>query len=221
MLSKKNITLPQVETELKKRLEYPYKWGRYQNNFYNGMTRFIYNLFSFDNLINHIENEFKNTKNPMIKYDDIFNYAINRWFNFWSAEALVEIICQHPNVKPEIDEKNRLTVFYIDNISFDHKTSIFPNGYPGDVNTAKDNPGDLITWLYENQSQEQRKHLKNRLFVILYSPDQEHWRLKAEISWLKSIVDEYINNFDKENLYKFSLEPDSVTLSDVIWAVKE
>jgi len=36
------IEINEIETELKKRLKYPYLWGRKQNNDYDHRTNFIY-----------------------------------------------------------------------------------------------------------------------------------------------------------------------------------
>ena len=206
-----------VETELKKRLVYPYAWGRRQNNYYNGLTNFIYKTFIFEELLNEIDSRFKGKT----EYDDFLNYALNRWFNFWSAQAIENIFCSLPKVEPNLDSKDRLVDFAIQGITFDHKTSVFPKTYPGTLTEAQKNPADLIEWLYENQSQEQRRHLKNRLFIVLYANDNQHWKLKSEISWLRDLVVNYVGSFNPEKLLKFSFESDSVTLSDIIWAVKE
>jgi hypothetical protein len=211
------MNLIEIETELKKRLVYPYIWGKRQNNYYNGLTNFIYKTFRFEALLKEIDSRFKGKT----EYKDFLNYALNRWFNFWSAQAIERIFCSLPEVEPALNSKNRLIDFTIKSVTFDHKTSIFPNAYPGTLIEAQKNPADLIEWLYDNQSQEQRKHLKNRLFIILYSHNKQHWKLKAEISWLINIIRNYVNNFDPNKLLRFSFEQDSITLSDVIWAIKE
>ncbi|MCL4280172.1 MAG: hypothetical protein KJZ60_10940, partial [Ignavibacteriaceae bacterium] len=87
-------------------------------------------------------------------------------------------------------------------------------------NEAINKTDELIRWLYKNQSQQQRKHLKNRLFIVLYSSDEEHWKLKAEISWLKERIEKYMVGFNPHFLLKFSLEKDQYTLADVIWAIR-
>ncbi|HRA73225.1 MAG TPA: hypothetical protein PLB11_10440, partial [Flavobacterium sp.] len=81
---------------------------------------------------------------------------------------------------------------------------------------AKNNPAELIQWLYLNQSQESRKHLKNRLFIVLVEKNKEHWKLKSEIKLLKSEIDTYVENFDSENLFQLNLENNTI-LSDLIW----
>ena len=123
-------------------------------------------------------------------------------------------------MKPTKNNKDRLVDFQIDDITFDHKTSVFPRQYNRSLDYGKGNPRDLIEWLYNNQSQEQRKHLKNRLFIVLYSNKGEHWKLKAEISWLQELIELYVRDFDPDNLYKFSFENSNTTLSDIIWGIK-
>jgi hypothetical protein len=179
------IDLIQIEKELKKRLSYPYKWGRKQNDHFDKHTNFIYRIPSFEEVLKEIENKFLSDK----EHQNIANYALNRWYNFWSAQAVEKIFCSLPNVKPAIDEKDRLVDFTIlpdgrqvDSVTFDHKTSIFPKNFLFPVDEAIKRTDELIKWLYKNQSQQQRKHLKNRLFIVLYSSDGEHWKLKAEIS---------------------------------------
>ncbi len=210
------INLTQIETELKKRLIYPYKWGRKQNDQFDKLTNFIYRTFLFDDIIKEINSKFENDKDKK----NISNYALNRWYNFWSAQAVEKIFCSLPNVKPALDSKDRLVDFTIDGVTFDHKTSVFPKNFPYPVKETVKKTDELIEWLYKNQSQQQRKHLKNRLFVVLHSPDGEHWKLKAEISWLKERVEKYMLRFNPDYLLKFNLENDHITLADVIWAVQ-
>jgi len=207
----------QIETELKKRLAYPYKWGRKQNDYFDKLTNFVYHIQSFDEVLKEIESRFMNDKD----HQNISNYALNRWYNFCSAQAVEKIFCSLSNVKPALDAKDRLVDFSIDGFTFDHKTSVFPKNFPYKIDEAIKKTNELILWLYKNQSQQQRKHLKNRLFVVLYSSDGEHWKLKAEISWLKERIEKYMEGFNPDYLLKFNLEKDHYTLADVIWAIKE
>ncbi|MCH7827022.1 MAG: hypothetical protein IIB83_00325 [Bacteroidetes bacterium] len=212
-----DISLTQIETELKKRLPYPYKWGRKQNNNFDKQTNFIYSTQLFDSLLTEIKKRFGDRQN----YDDLFNYTINRWYNFWSAVAMEQIFCSFPNVKPAMNSRDRLIDFSIDGTSFDHKTSVFPKNYNLPINEAIKKTPELIKWFYKNQSQQQRKHLKNRLFIVLYSRDSEHWKLKAEISWLKKIIEHYMIGFNPHFLMKFSFEKNKEIISDIIWAVRK
>jgi len=214
---KNMINLTQIETELKKRLSYPYKWGRKQNDQFDKLTNFIYRTFYFDDVIKEIERRFKKDR----EHQNISNYALNRWYNFWSAQAVEKIFCSLPNVTPALNNKNRLVDFTIDGVTFDHKTSVFPKNFPFGLDETIKRTDELIKWLYKHQSQQQRKHLKNRLFVVLYSSDGEHWKLKAEISWLKERIELYMKGFNPHYLLKFNFERAHYTLADIIWAIRD
>jgi hypothetical protein len=207
--------LIRIEKELKKRLAYPYKWGRKQNDQYDKLTNFVYSISLFEDVLKETENRFKKDS----VHQNIANYALNRWYNFWSAQAVEKIFCSLPNVKPALDEKDKLVDFSIDGVTFDHKTSVFPKNFPHPINEAIKKTDELIKWFYKNQSQQQRKHLKNRLFIVLYSSDGEHWKLKAEISWLKDRIKKYMEGFNPHYLLKFQLEKNQETISDIIWAI--
>ena len=209
-------SLTEIESELKKRLVHPYKWGQKQNDSFDKQTNFIYNTFLFEESLKEIDKRFKSEKD----FDLYFNYTINRWYNFWSAQAVEKIFCSLPNVKPALDSKDRLVDFTIQGEAFDHKTSIFPKNFPYKIDEAIKKTDELIKWLYNNQSQQQRKHLKNRLFVVLYSADGEHWKLKSEIIWLNERIEKYMLGFNPNYLMKFNFENDKETLSDIIWAIR-
>lgn len=211
-----NLGINDIEIQLRKRLVYPYKWERRQSNSFDNITSFIYQVADFDDLLAQTKARFGSNPN----YNTILNYALNRWYNFWSARAVEKTFCSLIRVKPAKNNKDRLVDFQIDDITFDHKTSVFPRQYNRSLDYAKDNPRDLIEWLYNNQSQEQRKHLKNRLFIVLYSNNGEHWKLKAEVLWLKELIELYVRDFDPDNLYRFSFENSNTTLSDIIWGIK-
>jgi hypothetical protein len=187
-----------------------------QNNDFDEKTNFIYKMFNFESLLEEIKTRFRNDKN----FNAYFNYSLNRWFNYWSARAVETIFCSLNGVVPAKNEKDRLIDFSIAGINFDHKTSIFPNAFNQPLSFALENPRNLIIWLYENQSQQHRKHLKNRLFIVLHSSDRQHWKLKAEITWLKGLIEQYVSNFNVANLQHFSFEPGKETLADIMWAIK-
>ncbi len=201
------MDLERVERELTKRTSIPYKWGRKQTNIWDKKTNFIYKTYSVKRLM-----EIMDTLNSQEK-----NYALNRWFNFWSAMAVEHIFCSHQIVKPNTNSYDRLIDFSINAIPFDHKTSIFPKGFGKSYTYAKNNKKELIEWLYENQSQENRKHLKNRLYIVLFdAKNYKHWELKAKISLLKIQIDNYIMNFNSKNLIHLTFNNETV-VSDIIW----
>lgn len=202
------IDLQRLERELKKRLTYPYSWGRKQSDSWDRETHFIYEIRLFSQLEERIS-----TLSPELR-----NYALNRWLNFWSAKGIEQIFTTHPNVVACQNEYDKTVDFYINNIPFDHKTSVFPKGFQKDISYALEHKRELIEWLYKEQSQQGRLHFKNRLFVVLYDKESsEHWKLKAEISFIKQEIDNYINRaVPFEKFYFGEVE----ILSDIIWIIK-
>ena len=211
------MNLELLETELKKRLKFNYVWGRKQTNNFDKQTNFIYKTNSFELLLNQIETKFKTHSD----YSDLKNYTLNRWFNFWSAKGIEAIFCENENVLPHPNSRNKFIDFYIDKIPFDHKTTVFPKGFKKSIPYTINHKRELITWLYQNQSNQQRQHFKNRLFIVLINSENnnEHWKLKAEMLWLKQVVSSYLSNFDPKKLQTFTFENNTV-YSDVIWAIK-
>jgi len=209
------MDLVAIENELKKRFRFPYRWGQKQNDEMDRQTNFIYHIQDFSSIIERIQSDFSVKPN----HQEYFDYILNRWYNFWSAHAVEHIFCSHKNVTPHT-AKDKTRDFSINGITFDHKTSVFPKGFGKSLEYATVHKRELIQWLYNNQSQQQRLHFKNRLFIVLYKSDGNHWQLKAEIGLLKKIIDQYLASFNIEQLEKFNFEDNSETLSDIIWGIE-
>lgn len=66
-----------------------------------------------------------------------------------------------------------------------------------------ENPNELIIWLYENQG-EMRFDAANRFYVVLIDRDNpfESWKLKRNVSLLKTGINDKIAAFDREKLNK-------------------
>ena len=208
------INLSEIETELKKRHQYPYRWFRKQNDIWDGYTNFIYKTHSWEDLIPKIA---AIVKEYQLDKKELFYYAINRWYNFWSAMAVEHIFSNCKGIVPEQNSKNKLVDFTLQGISFDHKTSVFPKHFQNDLVNAQENKRELISWLYKNQSTQQRQHFKNRLFIIVHKIDGEHWKLKAEPKLLEKEIENYMSNFKPSQLQKFIFTAPTETFSDIIW----
>ena len=113
------IDLQRLERELKKRLAYPYSWGRKQSDSWDRETHFIYEIRLFSQLEERIS-----TLPPELR-----NYALNRWLNFWSAKGIEQIFTIHPNVVACQNAYDKTVDFYINNIPFDHKPERIPKRY--------------------------------------------------------------------------------------------
>lgn len=198
-----------IEQELKKRLVFPYKWGRKQQDTWDMQTNFIYNTPTFEELLSKVSSF------PQ----DLKDYAMNRWYNFWSAVAVESIFCNNEMVSPNPERKDKLFDFKIGEIPFDHKTSVFPKGFNKSLKYAKENKTELVRWLYTYQSQEGRKHHKNRLFIVLFSQDGLHWKLKSDLSFIEEKINEYLSQFNPDNLIEVEF-PEGKVLSDIIFIEK-
>lgn len=209
------MNLKNIEQELKKRLAIPYKWGKKQDNSWDELTNFIYQVTDFQELVNRMEKEFTAKRSKK----DLTNYALNRWYNFNSARAVEYIFEKSMKVRKVQNEKDSRKDFWLQNIPFDHKTSIFPKSYQESLAFAYKNPKNLIQWLYQNQSSEKRQHFENRLFLILHEQKGEHWKLKAEISLLGEKIEEYLAKFNKNKLSKMFISNKWI-YTDLIWILK-
>ena len=211
--------LDYIESQLKKRLPYKNLWFRKQDDVWDKRSAFIYDTPSWDDLVKKMEqtiNRYQYDKKPY------FYYTVNRWYNYWSAMAVEQLFTQATGIVPNPNPKSGQYDFMWNGIPFDHKTSVFPKGFRGGNAAAyafaKANPEALATWLYTNQSTGQRFHLKNRLFIICYANDGAHYKIKAEIGLLKTIIQSYINTFDPSQLIRLQLQAKTETLTDIIWA---
>lgn len=213
----KKVNYVDIETQLKNRWKYPYKWLQKQNDVWDQHTHFIYTISKWESLIEAIATLVKEKNLPK---EEAFYYAINRWYNFWSSVAVEQIFCSLPQVIPAKNNKDKLTDFSIQNIPFDHKTSVFPKGFGKGFAYAKANKEELLYWLYINQSQQGRKHHANRLFVMVYSKNQQHWKLKAEISLLQQAISNYVATFEPKQLTTLKFSENQTALSDIIWVTQ-
>lgn len=211
------MNLSDIEIQLKKRWRYPYKWLQKQNDQWDAYTNFIYSTQHWDNLINEIAGAVQQYK---LNKEAAFYYAINRWYNFWSSVAVEHIFCSLPQVIPAKNNKDKRIDFSIQNIPFDHKTSVFPKGFKNDFAYAKANKEELLHWLYINQSQQGRKHHANRLFIIVYDKSGKHWKLKAEISLLQQAISNYVATFEPKQLTTLKFSENQTALSDIIWVTQ-
>ena len=211
------LILENIEKELKRRHQYSYKWFRKQNDTWDNYTNFIYQTSSWDTLIRKLA-----ILVEMHDFDkqQVFQYAANRWYNFWSAQAVEQIFTEIEGIDPIPEAKDSEKDFYLFGIPFDHKTSVFPKQFNQTFEYAQTHKAELIEWLYKNQSTQKRHHFKNRLFIVVYAENGEHWKLKAEIGLLKNAIQKYIATFRPEQLQSFTFVAGLQTLTDIIWVSK-
>src|SRR5690554_1252441 len=94
------LDLENIEKELKKRYQYPYKWFRKQNDEWDRYTRFIYQISNWESLIRKIAIV---AESQQFNKQQIFQYAANRWYNFWSAKAVEHIFTKIEGVESVVE----------------------------------------------------------------------------------------------------------------------
>ncbi|MEI7538522.1 MAG: hypothetical protein WCJ76_14980 [Comamonadaceae bacterium] len=200
------------QRELRKRLDIPYIWPSRQNDTDDQTTDFIYRCASFDQAHAEAVRRFGTGASR-------YYYALNRWYNFTSARAVEAIFARHPRVIAERDTYHKLVDFRLDGIPFDHKTTVWPKAWKGDLDACMQSPQPLLTWLYANQSRERRHHVCNRLFLVLYREDGAHWKLKADLGLLATRIEEYLDAFTPDDLTTITIG-ERTAQAGVIWATE-
>ncbi len=208
-------SLHQIETELKKRWAFPYHWHKKQDNKSDKLSYFIYDFLYFEDLLAVAEKHLAGRQD----YETMHAYTLNRWYNYWSAVAVEKILNGFHGFEPHHDQKHPTIDFYLNGVPFDHKSTVFPFKYPESQAFAEQNPTHLIHWLYEAQSQEQRLHHENRLFLVFHDANGFHWKLKAEIILIAETLITYVTDFNMGQLKQVAIN-DGLVWSDLVWVKK-
>ncbi len=198
-----------LESTLKK-CAIVYDWcGTKQTNELNSITNFIYDCKSYKELYDK----------AILLEDSIMKYAFVRFYNFWSAQAVEDMFCECEGVKHNKNRKSIECDFFINGVPFDHKTSVFPKGFKKSYQYALEHKEELIRWLYDNQSDTKRKHFANKLYIVLFREDGNHYLMKSSLSLLNSKIKEYMQNYSLETMPKIQFE-DKEARADIIF-IKE
>jgi len=144
-----------TEQDIQRALDYIGEHWQKQNDELDRLTKFVYEIDNLDFIIKICEN----------KSIDL-NYCLHRWYNFQCARYHEFLFCKNGAIK-ESDSRHKTIDFYINDIAFDLKTSVYPKKFRQNLDLSKrKNKNELIVWLYQNQSSEGRQHFDNRLFLV-------------------------------------------------------
>ena len=78
-----------------------------QNNENDRITNFIYETFKYKEVYRRLGDISRDSGLG----DFIIDYGLCRWFNYWSSVGVERIFCEEEGVVPEINPKNRRSVF--------------------------------------------------------------------------------------------------------------
>ena len=203
-----------LENELPKALELiDANWIK-QNSEYDKKSNFIYNT----NTLSEVINKAKENNVPV-------DYAIHRWYNFHTSITCEKIFTEYGAIK-EQNLKNKEIDIYIDGIPYDVKLTVYPKKLsyyrPFDLNTRYGKDG-MARWMYKNQSQENRKHLKNRLFIVCDGKNAfDNLKLKSNFNIIRKQIEDFMEN-RVNGLNKITITDENnkfIVYSDIIY-IKE
>lgn len=162
------------------------KWVK-QSNILDRKTSFIYDIEDFES--------FSRVSNLLLSKSEDVDYALHRWVNLQISNYCEALFCKYGAIKVE-NKKDKEKDIFIDNVPFDVKVTNYPNtAYEKfDLKNIEDK-NNLAIWFYNNQSQEGRKHLKNRLFVVCNGKDNdEKWKNRINLDLLENKIKGFMNN---------------------------
>lgn len=170
-------------------------WKR-QNNYRDKATDFIYKTATLEECLFEIE-----------KTGTDKEYALHRWYNFKTSIQCEYIFCEFGAVH-EQDRFNHDVDIYIENIPFDVKLTVYPAKLahrPYDLSTREGKNG-LIRWYYENQSQQGRKQLLNRLYVVCDGANShENMVMKSNFDLMRKRISAYMQGIQREGINEISI----------------
>lgn len=174
-----------IELEIKKALQYIRPEWKMQNNYNDYKSNFIYRVKTVDECIREAENN-----------NIELQYVLHRWYNFVTSIHCEELFIECGAEKEE-DLKNKEIDIYIDGVPFDVKLTVYPKAlynHPYNLKT-REGKNKMIEWMYEHQSQQGRKHLKNRLFIVCDGKEQYNSLcLKSDFEQIKTKIQNFMQN---------------------------
>lgn len=171
--------MTQLELDLLKCLKLINPDWKIQSNNLDKDTNFIYKCKTLEDCLSEIEAR---------KVDK--EYALHRWYNYMTSIACEYIFCDYGAIH-EKDIYNHSVDIYINNIPFDVKVTVYPAKLSDKPYNLKTRTGknEMIKWFYANQSQQARKQMLNRIYVVCDAVSQsERLKLKSNFYLLRKKI---------------------------------
>ena len=125
-------------------------------------------------------------------------YALARWYNFWTTEALYLSLKDNPLIRMAPEKKDKFKDMFIGHQAFDLKImSLSASVSRREFDRLVENPLELIRTLEEGQSRA-RYHRATKLYLLVEVRDKSGkrmphiaWREKKNIGVLKKALELY------------------------------
>ncbi len=186
-----------LENDLKKTMNIISANWKMQNNYNDKATNFIYKMNSLEECLVEIERTRVNKE-----------YALHRWYNYMTSIRCEYIFCEYGAIHDQ-DMYNHDVDIYIDDIPFDVKLTVYPaklSHRPYDLST-REGKNELIKWYYANQSQQSRKQMLNRLYVVCdASSSYENMVMKSNFELMRERISAYMERIQREGINEIKIQ---------------
>lgn len=203
------IDLTDLEVQLKKRWSYPQNWNFKFNSDWESRINFVYETSNFEDILNKTES----LSEPLAQY------AVNRWYNFWSMKGVHHIFLRHPAATPPAEPGNDSDEFILQQVPFRIKLHVYPYHFARTLRYAICHEEELLYWLYHKTVNNHATFFKNHIFIMLYNRDGEHWTLKAELQKIGKKLKGYLDQFDVHRSFRLHFAENKLCYADVIWLI--
>lgn len=200
-----------LEKDLKRCLSMISADWKMQNNYMDKSTNFIYKCETLEECINLINSTGVDKE-----------YALHRWYNYMTSIACEYIFCEYGAIHDE-DKYNHDVDIYINGVPFDVKLTIYPaklSHRPYDLKT-RSGKNKMIEWYYANQSQQARKQMLNRLYVVCDGKNAyECLVMKSDFEILHKKIRAFMEHSLKKGLNEIQISDNGITYSlksDIIY----
>jgi hypothetical protein len=185
-----------LEADLKRCLNLLSQVWTKQSDQLDKQTNFIYKADSLDSLQKMIKSQMVNEQ-----------YALHRWYNFKTSTYLQTIFCDFGAIQETNPYHHDIDIYILGN-SFDIKLTVFPQKLSQNhfsINT-RSGKNSLIRWYYANQSQESRKQILNRIYVVCDGKNQkENQILKSEFDIIRKKVKNFFMYANAHGINKIEI----------------
>lgn len=195
-MGENTFTELQLEKDLRRTLQIISSSWKRQDNSSDDESNFIYRM-------NSLEECFSEIQRTKVNKD----YALHRWYNYKTSTTCEKIFCEYGAVH-EKNRSNHDVDIYIDGIPFDVKLTVYPkslskNIYDLSTRVGKDG---MIQWYYSNQSQENRKQILNRLYVVCDATSyNESLLMKCNFSLMRKYIKAFMESIKANGLNEITI----------------
>lgn len=183
-------------------------WPR-QNNRMDRRTKFVYDCDTLEQCLKNIE-----------RYGADRNYALHRWYNHKTGIVREYIFCEYGAVHSK-DKYDHDVDIYIKGEPFDVKLTVYPARLPGRQYNLRSREGKdgMIRWFYQNQSQQGRKQLTNRLYVVCGGATaREKMRKKSDFHAIRTGIRPFMEDVKIRGVQTIAIPPGGHKVkSDIIY----